>query len=282
MANYRIPGVLGANNASAYIDNGTMCLAASPTPGPIGVDIPRDPLEDALHALQVTAANFGMASINDARVRENYVRRIKQMSDRILADVRAGIATPEEGAHFANQLRNRIMDEARVQSSVIGRARAEKMKAVGRSMEQLIEKTTQQRFPGKSFIQLEKGQRREVFQEIIESAGRSKPQVTSQIGRWRIMGRGCLLFTVAITTFNIWTAENKVKASLREGLVLGGGVAGGALAGAATGLVCGPGAPFCSTALFVVGGIMGALAGDIAGDLLDEELTEFAQWLADA
>ena len=281
MANYRIPGVLGTNNAPAYIDNGTTCLAASPLPGTIGVDTSRDPLEDALHALQVTAANFGMASINDARVRENYVRKIKQMSDRILADVRVGIATPEEGAHFANQLRNRIMDETRVQSSVIGRARAEKMKAVGRSLEELIEKTTQKRFPGKPFIQLDKVRRREVFREIIESAGRSKPQVTARIARWRTMGRGCLLFTVAITTFNIWTADNKVKAGLREGLVLGGGVAGGALAGAATGLVCGPGAPFCSTALFIVGGIMGALAGDMASDLLDEELTQFAQWLAD-
>jgi uncharacterized membrane protein YfcA len=94
-------------------------------------------------------------------------------------------------------------------------------------------------------------------------------------------GRGLLLFTVAIATYNVWTAENKVHAGLKEGIVLGGGVAGGAIAGAATGLVCGPGAPVCSTALFLVGGIMGALAGSATADYYDAELFEFAEWLGE-
>jgi hypothetical protein len=74
-----------------------------------------------------------------------------------------------------------------------------------------------------------------------------------------MMGRGLLLFTVAASTYNVWTSENKVHAGLKEVIVLGGGVAGGAIAGAATGFVCGPGAPLCSTALFLVGSIMGAV-----------------------
>lgn len=265
--------------------DGTLCLQPGRAPVPLGDTGHRVAeharLEEALHLLQVTALNFGRSFINDARVRENYVRKIGEMSRTILEDVRAGRATAREGLDLAVQMRNAIMEEARVQSSVMGRARAENLKASGKTIEQLIESTTSKKFPGRQFTDLSQAQRRQVFEAIIESSGRSRPSVTSAIPKWRLMGRACIAFTVGVSIYNIWTAENRVHAGLREGIALGGGVAGAAMAGAATGLVCGPGAPFCSTALFIVGGIMGALAADAAADRYDAELREFSDWLGD-
>lgn len=265
-----------------WIDDGTTCRAASDSPGTTGLhaDAGMD-LEQALHALEATALNVGRALINDASVRENYVAKIRRMSQEILEDVQAGRATPEEGARFANEMRNRIMEESRVKTSPMGRAGAEQMKTGGKALEALIDEKAAKLFPGQQFADLSKGQRRQVFESIIESAGKSRPSVTARIPRWRLAGRGLLFFTVAVASYNIWTAENKVHAGLKEGIVLGSGAAGGALAGAATGLVCGPGAPVCSTALFIVGGIMGALAGGAVADHYDEELLEFADWLGE-
>lgn len=279
------PGPICGTSCSEYwVDDGTLCRSASGVPGPVGLQEgdSNAVLTESLHALEATALNFGRAYINDASVRENYFRKIKKMSEEILRDVRAGKATAEEGARFAQQLRNGIMEEARALSSPMGRAGAEKLKSGGKALETLIDEKTAKLFPNKRFSDLSKIQRRQVFESIIESSGKSRPSVTARIPRWRMVGRGLLLFTVAIATYNVWTAENKVHAGLKEGIVLGSGIAGGALAGAATGLVCGPGAPICSTALFIVGGIMGALAGSTAADYYDEELLEFAEWLGDS
>lgn len=269
----------------ASLRDGSLCLQPSATPGVMGAAASRpgefDALREALAALEATALNFGRAFINDAGVRENYVRKIHQMAQQVLADVRAGRATAQEGAQFARDMRETIMNEARAQTSAIGRAKAQGMKSASPPLATLVEQKVAKLFPGRSFAQLSVAQRRQVFESIIESAGRSRASVTASIPRWRLIGRGCVAFTAAISVYNVWTAQNKVHAGLREGLVLGGGAAGGALAGAATGLVCGPGAPVCSTALFVVGGIMGALAGSTAADLYDEQLREFADWLGE-
>lgn len=286
MAGGSAPGVLcSQTRAPAPLADGSLCLQPSGTPGVVGAQASRvqefNALREALAALEATALNFGRAFINDAGVRENYVRKIRQMSLQVLEDVRAGRATAQEGARFAVEMRNAIMEEARLQSSVMGRAQAERLKAAGKSLAALVEEKVAKLFPGRTFEQLSVAERRQVFESIIESAGRSRASVTASIPRWRLVGRGCLAFTVAISAYNIWTAQNKVHAGLREGLVLGGGVAGGAIAGAATGLVCGPGAPVCSTALFLVGGIMGALAGSTAADIYDEQLREFADWLGE-
>jgi hypothetical protein len=284
MGGGRRPGPMCQEAYPVEIDDGTMCLMPSPTPGPLCSvsDLSDwDALEASIDSLQATAVNFGRAFINDARVRENYVRKIAQTSQEILDDVRLGRATAGEGARFSQELRNQIMEEARRQTSALGRPRAERMKATGKALGELVDEKAAKLFQGRTFGQLSRAERRAVFIEIIESSGRSRPSVSASIPRWRLLGRGCLAFTGAIAVYNVWTADNKVHAGLTEVVVFGGGAAGGALAGAATGLVCGPGAVFCSTALFVVGGIMGALAGSYASNVYDEELREFADWLGE-
>ena len=53
-----------------------------------------------------------------------------------------------------------------------------------------------------------------------------------------------------------------------------GGVAGGAL----TGTVCGPGAPICSGALIIIGGIAGGIGDWDAIEVWEDELDEFTKW----
>ena len=281
MAGGQVPGPMCEEQTFTPVDDGTMCRLASPLPGPLGTSSLDDYLRSALDDFAASARNFGAAFIKDAGARANYVRKIDQMAKDVLSDVRAGRETAEAGAEFARNMRNAIMQETRRQSSAIGRAAAEAMKPTGKTLAQLIEEKAANLFPGKTFVNLAKAERQQVFEEIIEAAGRSRPSVTAMIPRWRLMGRGCLLFTAGIAIYNVWTAQNKIEAGLNEALVFGGGAAGGAIAGAATGLVCGPAAPFCSTALFLVGGIMGALAAQAATSIYAEELHEFATWFGE-
>jgi hypothetical protein len=238
-----------------------------------------DLLRDALDDLGATAQNFAWVCINDAGVRGNYLRKIAQISADVLAEVNAGKATAEAGAEFANGLRNTIMDESRRQLSSIGEAASEAYKITGKTLEQLVEENVAKMFPGRQFAELLAVERREIFLEIIRSSGRGSLRFAAFIPKLRLAGRGCVLFTVAIVTYDLWTADNKVEAGLNDALVFGGGAAGGALAGAATGLVCGPAAPFCSTALFIVGGIMGAMAGQAISHHYAAEIHEFSSWL---
>jgi hypothetical protein len=252
------------------------CLSGTPVAKKPAED---DELTEALRLLESEAYNFASNFINDANVRVNYSSKIKEMSDEIRKVVNAGELTLKEGAETANKLRNGIMEESRALTSSIGRAQVEAEKATGRTIEELLEKYSADKFNQKKFLELTLDQKREVFAEIIESSGRPSPKYTSKIPKLRLLGRACLVATASISAFNIWRAKNKIKAGMREGLVFGGGALGGALAGASTGLVCGPGAPACATVLFIVGGIAGAILADSAGDHYDREIEEIAAWL---
>ena len=69
---------------------------------------------------------------------------------------------------------------------------------------------------------------------------------------------------MGITVYNIATAEDKVKATAREGAVLSGGFAGGADGDTLAELACGPGAPVCVTLGVFIGGALVTIGSDIA------------------
>ncbi len=237
-------------------------------------------LDKVLAAMEGDAEVFAWRFITDARARAAYVERIAAMSRQIREDVLRGAVSPAEGARFANQMRNTIMEETRRISSAIGRAGAEAAKSSGLTLEQALEKAVKKLFPGKAFAELSAVQKRQVFMEIIEASGRSNPRFTAQIPKWTRLGRGLIVVTLAISVYNIWAAENRLKQTAKEGATLLGGAAGGALATASAGLVCGPGAPVCVTALFIIGGIAGALAANAAAEaLLDQK--EIATWFGE-
>lgn len=70
--------------------------------------------------------------------------------------------------------------------------------------------------------------------------------------------------------------EQRDRVATEVAAGFGGGILGGAAAGAAAGLVCGPGAPVCSTILAIGGGIIGGIAGrGIVSWLFDYDRAEY-------
>jgi hypothetical protein len=114
------------------------------------------------------------------------------------------------------------------------------------------------------FSQLSKAQQDLVYLEIVKASASDRPQVTSRIAKLSKLGKGLILISVAISVYNVSTAEDKVDALGREGASAGGGFLGGAAGGALAGLACGPGAPVCVTIGVFVGGVAGALGADWA------------------
>lgn len=277
----RIPGPTGHADRSQPITDGTLCLEPSPRPGVLGHDASSSDLltlERALAALQSQAELFAWRYINDANARNTYVKRIAAMAKELLDDVHAGRVSAAEAARIANSARNTILQEVRAITSAVGRAGAEAAKASGLTLEQALEKAVNKFFPGKAFAELAADQKRRVFMEIVEASGRSSPKFTSQIPKWTRFGRGLAVVTVAISAYNIWQAENKLLQGAKEGATLLGGALGGAAAGASAGFLCGPGAPVCVTALFVVFGIAGAVAASTAADYA-LNLQDVTAWL---
>lgn len=76
--------------------------------------------------------------------------------------------------------------------------------------------------------------------------------------RLSYLGRGVILLSLALSTYNILCAPNKSIAVRREltttAAAIGGSIAAGALAGSA----CGPGAPVCVTIGAFAGGALAA------------------------
>lgn len=279
----RIPGPVCQEGNAQTIDANTLCRSRTTTPNVVGADVQdsdRRALELALAALQSQAENFAWRYIKDAKARAAYVSRIAAAAAQIRQDVLAGVMSAQDGARLANELRNVILEEVRAISSAIGRAGAEAAKATGLTLEEAIEKTVKKLFPRHTFADLAAAQRRQVFMDIIEASGRSRPAITNQIPKWTRFGRGLIVVTVAISAYNIWEAKNKVRQSAKESATLLGGALGGAAANASAGFLCGPGAPVCVTALFIIGGVAGALIFNSAAEwALDQN--EVVSWLGE-
>ncbi|REG27045.1 hypothetical protein ATI61_11051 [Archangium gephyra] len=224
--------------------------------------MPDQRLETALRDLEVTANNFAIRVIRMAQVRSSYIEQIREMSQSIRAAVEAGELTAEKGAKLANEARNQILEMQRHRDLDLGRALAQQLKDKGLTLEKAIAKAMEKLgLKGRPFQSLDGNQQRQVFQEVIESSGRSRPSVTQKIPRLRWAARGLWIATLAIAAYNIGTAENpwwqtgRETASVAGGL--GGSFVGGAAMGAAGGIWAGP-----------VGVAVGALVGGILGAML--------------
>lgn len=216
--------------------------------------------------MQTAALNFGQRFIKDANVRLDYISKTQQMSTELRLSAQAGIMSSREAAEAANQMRNEIMEAARLKSSDLGKAKAKALKAKGLSLDDLTKKYATKMFDGKTFKQLNKAQQDEVLLFIVKSAGRANVKVNARAARLGAVGRGLWVFTIIIATYNISVAEDKVDAAGREAASLTGGFAGGAAAGALAGIWFGP-------VGVAVGAIVGGVLGSIAADQIYVELT---------
>lgn len=215
-------------------------------------------VERALELLEVEAINFAYRFVKDSRARQWYISKTKTFVSEIRAAHASGQLSARQAAEAAHQMRNEVMELARVRSSDMGRAKAKSLKSKGLAFDELVKKYSEQKM-GKPFDRLSSKQQQQVMMEIVDAAGRPNPKVSLRAQRLGAAGRGLWVLTFAIAGYNIFTAEDKVEAAKREGVTLGGGVAGGAGGGAIAGIWFGPVGIAVGAA---IGGIVGAFVAD--------------------
>ncbi|MBD2791585.1 hypothetical protein ID852_19325 [Xenorhabdus sp. 42] len=234
-------------------------------------------LDKAVAALEGTALKFSTDAISDAKARQSYASNIKRVTSEVKQMVNAKTISVKEGAEFCYEMRNQIMAEHRKFTSAQGLAVAENHKKTPPSLDDLLNKYSQKKF-SKGFINLTPDQKNAVYYEIIESSARDNPRYTTANKRLKVIGKVGIIMTAILATHEILNAENKPKEAIKQGIQIGGGVAGGSLAGLSVSAVCGPGAPVCAIALVLLGGIAGGIAGSVVADALDDEIEEFTRW----
>jgi len=215
--------------------------------------------ENAIKSLEASAASAGMHLEIDSTARRIYTREIKVMSDNLRRDVAKGKLTWAQAAEQAQATRNAVMQLTRSRTTPVARAFAEHKKAEGRGLNALIAEKTAKLF-GKNtvFAKLTPSKQNRVFAEVVASAGRSQPAITRNVRRLSYLGRGVILLSLALSTYNVLTARDKSTAVKRELVTTTAGIGGSIAAGALAGLACGPGAPVCVTIGAFVGGALAA------------------------
>lgn len=219
-----------------------------------------DDWEHEIRLLESQALNFSARFIQDHAAREFYIRNIREYVDGVQQSVRSGAMTSEQGARAASEMRNKIMWSARNRSSDIGRAAARGLKPDGIPFDAIVQKRARDRF-GQAFDALDDVQKRQVFDDVIAGAARDRASVTARVRKMGKASRVILALTVAVSVYNVYTAEDRSRAAQREGVGLAGGFLAGAAAGAAAGIWFGPiGVGVC----VLVGGALGAIMADEA------------------
>lgn len=165
--------------------------------------------DNAIKSLESTAASIGAHLEIDSTSRRTYAREIKTMSAKLQQQVAAGRLTWAQAAEQAQTTRNVIMQFTRSRSTPIARAFAERTKTEGRGLNALVADKTSKLF-GKDavFTKLMPSKQNRVFAEIVASAGRSHPTITRNVRRLSHLGRGIILLSLALSTYNILTARN--------------------------------------------------------------------------
>lgn len=218
----------------------------------------RDKFDSAINALQGDVSAVAARLTIDPRLRLEYSRRIKEMSADLRAKATAGVISWEKAAQEAQQTRNLIMEMVRARSTPLGRAMAEQLKSEGKTLNELVAKKAKSLFGSQAnFNSLSEVQKNQIYAGIVESAGKSNPQVNMKMMQLSRLGKGLVVLSIAISVYEIYTADDKVSESGRQIAINSAGIAGAAAGGAMAGLMCGPGAPVC---VLIGGFVGGALA----------------------
>jgi len=218
----------------------------------------REQFDAAINALQGDVAAAAARLSVDPRLRLDYSKRIKEMAEDLRSRANLGLITWEQAAREAQEMRNLIMEMIRTRSTPLGRAMAEQIKSSGKTLNELVAKKATSMFgPKANFATLSEMQKNQVYASIVESAGKSNPKVNLKMLQLSRAGKGLIVLSIAISVYEIYTAEDKVTETGKQLAVNGAGIAGGAAGGALAGLVCGPGAPVC---VLIGGFVGGALA----------------------
>ncbi|HEX7985958.1 MAG TPA: hypothetical protein VF616_20725 [Duganella sp.] len=215
--------------------------------------------EETIRSLEAQLANAGAHLTIDATARAAYAREIKRMADRLRNEAFTGKITWAQAAQQAQQTRNAVMTIIRSRSTSVGRAVAQRIKAQGYTLNELVARQASRMYgPGANFARLSASQKNIVYASIVSSAGKSNPAVTQTMSRLSFAGRGVIFVSLGLSIYNVTTSTNKVAAVGKEVAINGAGIAGGMAGGALAGLACGPGAPVCVTVGAFIGGALAA------------------------
>lgn len=213
---------------------------------------------EAIQQMEAAAVNFGYRFINDAMVRAEYISRTKEMARELRAACATGSLSYRQAAEAANEMRNEIMEFARVKSSDIGRAKAAALKAKGLDLDEVLQKYAQSKFQ-KAFRELTSEEANRVYLEVVDAAGRPNPRVSAKTARLGGVGKGLWVLTACVAIYNVSVSNNKPKTIGREAANIGGGFGGGAAAGAVAGIWFGP----VGIAIgVIIGGVLGSIVSD--------------------
>lgn len=215
--------------------------------------------ESSIRALEAQIANIGLHLTIDASTRQAYARQVHAMSSELRMMAKTGRITWSQAAEQASESRNLIMEVIRARSTPVGLAIAQKLKQQGRTLNEIVALKSKKLYGATAlFNKLTAQQQNKVYLEVVKSAGKSRPEVTSAMEKLSHVGRGLILLSVALSVYTVATADNRYDAAGKEIAITGAGVGGGIAGGAIAGLACGPGAPVCVTVGAFVGGALAA------------------------
>ena len=178
-------------------------------------DVASIDLQSALAGFEGTAANFSVRFIPDAMVRAEYNQHVKAFSKELLSEVSSNKITPSQAAAKAAEMRNTLMDAMRGKTSEIAKAYAFSIKTQGKSLPYLESKYAKQLF-SKPFESLNGSQKNKIWKEIVFSSGRPQLKANNLAKTMGRAGRSFIALTIALSVYNIATAEDKLLASAKR------------------------------------------------------------------
>lgn len=243
-------------------------------------DIKAGILEAAIAEYEAIATTFAANVIGDDKVRQQYSKHIREISDQVRQEVARGSMTVKEGAEYSSQLRDKLFVEYRKYTSAVGVAKAEAHKLKSKGFDYYLNKYAQEQFH-RNFDALAAQERNAVYYAVLEKAGGANANVTAKVRRLQISAKVAVLFTALLAAGEIVVAQDKVKEAARQGSIIAGGMIGGTAAGLAVSFLCGPAEPICAAIVVLIGSGLGGMAGEAANDLYQEELAVFMHWMND-
>jgi hypothetical protein len=221
--------------------------------------VDRKAFEKEIESIEAQLANIGTYLTIDSSARLAYTREIKSMADRIRTEATSRRISWAQAAQQAQEARNLVMEVIRARSSPLGQAIAQRLKANGKTLNEIIARqTVKAHGNGAVFSSLSISQKNAIYAAVVTSAAKSNVSVTNAMSRLSFAGKGLLGLSIALSVYDIAIANDKVAATkleiARTGASITGGIAGGALAG----LACGPGAPICVAVGAFAGGALAA------------------------
>ncbi|XP_074292467.1 uncharacterized protein LOC141619342 [Silene latifolia] len=244
------------------------------------------------------AVGFGMQTVANVHLRNDFLTKVRGHADSLIPRIKElteGSLEPweieskakdliEELSVFKEAMYKSIVKKADSSSRNFSKA----IKLSGNSFEDLVSKYQKKlvREKGsefdKPFEQLEDEQKIEVYDEIIKSSGRGTFLENTAYKVADKIGKGLLIFTLAMSAWDIYSSDHKLQTTVKEGAEFGAGWAGGYIgeisgAAVATYLVTAIGvaetaatAAFVGLAAFVTGFGIGIALGILAGYVVDK------------